>query len=319
MRRIVSLLIVFMLLFTLCCCSRGKETVLIINDSMEVPMDLYRFVLLGLREKQDSIGTVWDESSVKALQSDTLEVLRQYYGVLALCKDYGIDYSGAEIQSQVSKNAKAAVKEYGGEDAFLAALKASYMTYDVYAFLEGCELAKDELFYAMLREGAIQTDEATLKAIFASDELIRIKQILIDPDKYTSLEEARSLAETLRTRAMAGEDFDKLVTDFGNDLFMFSNKDGYYMMKGVWFHTFEDTAFSLQIGEVSEVIETPAGFSVLKRFEKDPSYLEANYSDLAKDYYDSVFSLAIERKSADLSIQETDFYKSLNPLEITMP
>ena len=52
-----------------------------------------------------------------------------------------------------------------------------------------------------------------------------------------------------------GEDFDALIKEYGGDLFLFNNDDGYYISRGNYYKAFEDTAFSLEVGETSDIIK----------------------------------------------------------------
>jgi NIMA-interacting peptidyl-prolyl cis-trans isomerase 1 len=80
--------------------------------------------------------------------------------------------------------------------------------------------------------------------------------------------EAKKRAEECLLRVRSGEDFEAVVAECtdepggverGGDLGVFDKKT---MVK-----PFTDVAFELQKGEVSEVVETPFGFHVIKRTE----------------------------------------------------
>lgn len=79
----------------------------------------------------------------------------------------------------------------------------------------------------------------------------------------------RGKAEDVVKRARGGEDFAALAKEFSEDP---SNKDkggdlGWFG-RGQMVKTFEDAAFALKPGEVSDVVETPYGFHVIKVDER---------------------------------------------------
>jgi len=83
-----------------------------------------------------------------------------------------------------------------------------------------------------------------------------------------SREEAKSLADSILARILAGESLADLAKEFsddpgskgsGGDLGVFHRGD---MVK-----PFADAAFNLQIGEVSAVVESPFGFHIIERTE----------------------------------------------------
>ncbi len=318
-RFVAAMLAVFLLVLPLAGCASGGKTLLRIEDpSFSVSYDLVRYVLLSLIEKENRASEDWTDGEIENLKSEAIEVIRQYYGVLSLSTRYGIDPEDETFRKVAEQQIDAQIQEYGSRAAFLDALKQNFMTLDVFRFFEICRQVQDELYYAMLRSGTIQTDEAVLDSVIHSDELVRVKQILIDPDEYSSREEAYAAALSVLEKAKGGEDFDRLVNTYGKDLYMFNNPDGYYLFRGVWYRTFEETAFSLAIGEISDIIETPAGYSILLRLEKDEAYLTKNFKSLCDDYYDSAFSLAIEKESARLTVQRTEDFDRLDPLSLKM-
>lgn len=83
-----------------------------------------------------------------------------------------------------------------------------------------------------------------------------------------SRDEAKKRAQSVLLKIRGGADFDALVGEYSDepgaaeragDLGVF---DRTQMVKG-----FSDAAFDLKIGEVSEVVETPFGFHIIKRTE----------------------------------------------------
>jgi len=78
-------------------------------------------------------------------------------------------------------------------------------------------------------------------------------------------DEARRQAEALRARALAGEDFAALAREASDDAS--APRGGFLggIGRGTMVAPFEEAAFALPIGGISEVVETPFGFHVIRR------------------------------------------------------
>ena len=157
-------------------------------------------------------------------------------------------------------------------------------------------------FVYMVERGDIPDKEEEIRPILLGDEMVRVKQILIPASNGKTPEENRRRAEELLALARGGEDFDQLVQQYGGDINLFNNPDGYYITRGSYYPLFEETAFSLSIGEISDVIETPAGFSIVKRYEKEETYLNDHYKELAAEYQAGRMNLIAEAHQAALTV-----------------
>lgn len=95
------------------------------------------------------------------------------------------------------------------------------------------------------------------------------------------LVEDETLAKDIHKKAISGEDFNSLVTTYGTDPGMTQNPDGYIFTKGEMVAEFESSAFSLEIGAISEPVKTTYGYHIIKRealpsITKETAYNIAN-------------------------------------------
>ncbi len=101
----------------------------------------------------------------------------------------------------------------------------------------------------------------------ASHILVRATQDASDADK----ESARAKIDELRKRALAGEDFAKLAQENSEDGSAYKGGDLDYFRRGMMVQPFEDAAFGLEVGQISDIVETQFGYHIIKLTDKQPS------------------------------------------------
>jgi len=132
----------------------------------------------------------------------------------------------------------------------------------------------------------------------------RARHILIKAGSYATEEqkaEAKKQAEELRARAVKGEDFAALARKYSGDQITAKNGgDIGFLAKGTMPESFDEALFSLEVGEISDVVETPYGFHVIEVLairEGDVPVEEAK-RELAEELYRSDWLEARARKAA---------------------
>lgn len=108
-----------------------------------------------------------------------------------------------------------------------------------------------------------------------NQEMVRAKHILIKTTDANEnelpkeqQEQAKSKAEGILNRAKAGEDFAGLAKQYSEDLGSKDNGGEYTFPRGQMVEEFENTAFSLKRGEISNLVKTRFGYHIIKLEEK---------------------------------------------------
>ena len=323
MKAIALILVSVLLAAVFSGCASKDSTVVMKLGGIDVRYDVFRFAVLTERAALEAkygedafSGEEGVSSEIKEeLRSGTLDYLKGIYAVLSLAADHGIGPDDPAVVEAANSMRASDVASAGGESEFLASIREAGMNEYAYTFITKAGALGDELYYAMLNSGEITSDEKNVRAFFESDECIRVRQILVTTENRTD-EHARELAEEARSLALGGEDFDALISRYGEDMNMFGSTQGYYLMRGFMYREFEDAAFALGIGEISEVVKTPAGYSVILRLEKDAEYMKNHYDKLSEDYFTAQYSLVCEERAESLGITDSSVFDDTDILSI---
>ncbi len=199
-----------------------------------------------------------------------------------------------------------------GEEGLNAILEAQGMDQNSYKHFYEVEHVKERL----LQKSDFSVDETELRTYYDShmDEFafdgLRAKHIYINsrdadgnPLTGQALEEAKAKAEEAYQKLQSGSDFDALVQEYGEDPGMEENPDGYVFNRGMMITEFEDAAYQLDAGEISEVVTTPIGFHIIKVEETLP-YLpfEEAKADLKDKLSNQKLEDSITSKTASVNI-----------------
>jgi len=196
-------------------------------------------------------------------------------------------------------------------------VRARYVAYRTADFRSQAEVTDGEVaeYYELHKEDA-----------FTVPEQVRARHILVkvppeaDADAKAA---ARKQAEDLLAQVKAGGDFAALAKDHsadpgsaakGGDLGLFG--------RGRMTPTFEDAAFALEAGGLSDVVETPFGFHIIKVEEHQPPSVKPldAVRDQIADTLRSERAFALARKQAEADrraiVRGTPFAEALHERKI---
>lgn len=205
-----------------------------------------------------------------------------------------------------TKEALKELKSTTGADKYLIAdiMEKSYLTNTYYSFVTSTkqsEFTPDEVFI----DEEIEKSYARVKHILIKNSPDADENGVV-PEVEGYAEEAKKKAEEVLAKAVAGDDFEALVTEYGEDPGMESTPDGYIIDStgasvdgsGSMVAEFTKGTFAVEAGEVNpELVESSYGWHIIKRYSipsTNESYaaVEASaknkiLSDMFNSYLDS--------------------------------
>ncbi|MFV9690803.1 MAG: foldase protein PrsA [Desulfobacteria bacterium] len=140
---------------------------------------------------------------------------------------------------------------------------------------------------------------------FKQPEQVQASHILIKVDpkgKATQKAEARKKMEMIQQKLHKGEDFAALAKEFSQCPSSSKGGDLGYFGSGQMVKPFEEAAFALEAGKVSDIVETDFGFHLIKVVDKKPASTIA-YEDV-KDRLGEYLKREEVRKKVNLYVEE---------------
>ena len=148
---------------------------------------------------------------------------------------------------------------------------------------------------------------------FEQPEQVRASHVLIstrDMETGTEFTEEqkkakRKVADDVRKRAAAGEDFAKLAKEFSEDPGSKDTGGEYTFPRGKMVPEFEAAAFSLNTNQVSDVVTTQFGYHIIKLSEKMPAKM-TSLAEVSDDLKEALKSQELQKQ-----LRDTDFMEKL--------
>jgi len=173
-------------------------------------------------------------------------------------------------------------------------VRAQYLLFDPKDYEKHVQIPPKELedYYQNNREKYTQRKRVKVRHILIKAEA---------KDAETSAQ-ARKKAESIRDEAVKGKDFAQLAKQYSEDPGT-KNRGGDlgYLTRGQLVPEFEQEAFSVKVGEISKVVQTPYGFHILKVDEIQ----EAKVEPLGK-VKDQIATFLRTRKTRELAHDDAD-------------
>ena len=323
----------------------APDTVMINVGDSTVTWEYLFFYLRGnINEVISYFGGLpgWDEELSQGLTfadyikistvSNLLEGKVIEYGATLL----GVTLSEEDIQ-EIQDYFYEVAERFGGEEEFLRIIweEDGCHSRELFDRIVGVSRLIDAIFSELYGANGDMITYDELAEHTALDGYIMTKHILrlhpedddesdSDRDSASAREEIEAILKELNE--FDGEDFEEFFDDLmyrhSEDTGLVTNPMGYLFQVGDMVQEYYDAAVELEIGQLSEIIETDFGYHIIYRipinFDVIPAsgYMNSDYRTLREMVMMDLFSVTFEAWRNSLEIEYTDDFESMDLSEI---
>lgn len=357
MKKTLSVLLLLSVLLSVCSCGKKYKPVKSTDEESRVVMtftaggeeyeiryELYRALFLANKATVDGgDGSVWQGESageyIAAINAIIIEKASYIYSVLHLADSLDIDVNSSEADDFVEECIRIGVEGDGSTivgagsyDSYLASLKTAGMNYAVSELMLRYSYALSKINEYYIGEandalgnlgGALDTEEDKLRAFYNSEDCVRVLRAYV-PEAVKSKE----WVEDFR------DDIEALSSDEDRALFIINKTAaaysellldgeltgiviGRYSLDKTYYADYSEGAFSLEVGEVSQVITVDGtgdtgtdGYYVLVALEKSSNHFESNLNAVKEAYISNEIGKTLDgiaRSLIDSTVYESAY------------
>ncbi len=249
------------------------------------------------------------------LEDFVWESLKKNAVIMTYAKELGININSGDVKKAVQDAVDSLAEEAGGKDGYLKQLEENFMTDHLLRYNLQASQVLNLLQIKMIESNMIDGSDEAAKAAIEGDGFIRTLHVYIQNDEGEDIEANRKKAQTALDELNSGEKLTRVIGRYSEDFYM-TTTDGYYFTYGEYDEAYEETAFSLDIGEYSGIVETSTGFFIICRLEKEDDYMKKNFEALKERYLYAAAEVILSQRTLEATIAVTDFGKSLDLTEI---
>ena len=214
------------------------------------------------------------------LRSALLESLIDEMVLLqAAARDTLLTIDDQQVDDSLQQHMAGVEAQYVDRAALNEALRLEGLTLQSYREMLRSQIGQGMLIrlYVRTRTGegevAVELTDEELRAAFEAEReflqerptSVTFDQIVLEVKATDSAKaEAKVQLEGIRERALAGEDFAELARTYSHDGSAQMGGDLGWFRRGSWVKEFEDVAFALPEGGISDVFETAYGYHVIQ-------------------------------------------------------
>ncbi len=325
-KTVISAFLLLSIIFILTSCAasnsplaptaQDKKVVMEINKE-KVEYQEYRYYFLNNKRDKYTDAETLTAEEIAELKALTESNAKRHAALLILAHEYGAEPT--EEQQGIINNYVDDYRtgNFTDDEAYKLALEAQYLTDSLFREFSAENILSENIIAKMKESGKIPTDEASMDAALADENLICIKEIYIAYQTAEMKYYAKTEAETVLEKLSNGENFEDLMREHSDYSFIdLPPEHGYYTTEYDALPEIWETAIGLAIGEHSHIVETEYGFHIVLRCEKDTEYMKENREELYEVCAEKIFWQEFEELQNSLTVEYTSYGKKLDLSQI---
>ena len=227
------------------------------------------------------------------LIDDAVQAITQYQVILDKAKEYGYKLEPAD-EEELANTREYYVDYFGGEEAYQRQLASEGLDEELFTKLNTVPILYRKIYAAFLSaDGPFVPSDEEFSRFLSDNGYIRAKHILLstqddegnplsDVERSRKYQEAKDILFQLNFATDLEETFDTLMQERSEDNGLTVYPGGYTFRRGEMVAPFEDTAYSMEPGQLSEIVESDFGYHIILR---EPLDMELAKDD--PDIYDT--------------------------------
>ena len=313
-------IIPFLLLFSFVLGQETKPSTIdgvaaVIGDRVVLKSDVNQMVVMAA--VQQRLDPAKDSEHIRLLQSQILQSLVDQKILLEMAEIDSVVVEEKEVNRALDQQVDTFVAQAGGEEKAEIALGQSIRNFRrEYWYEMRDKLITDRFQQQMISSISISREEVvsffnTYKDSippFPNKMKIRHLLIKIKPGQKTK-EATLSRILKIRKQILDGEPFDSLAMKHSQDPGSAANGGSLgYVKRGSLVSEFETVAFTLDIGSISEPIETPFGFHIIETLDRRGDKIHTRHillsPEITPEDESRAYSIALSLKDSAETIRD---------------
>lgn len=240
------------------------------------------------------------KSFERYLKESVLENMITDKALEQIALENGVEVSDEELESQFETYKS----QFPSDEDYQTFLDTNMMTED---YLKNT-IRKDQIINEYLQDYSqeVEVNDSDLETYYEEnkDEIdkVRASHILVEDPV---------LAQEVLEKLYEGEDFAEMAKEYSIDGSAQSGGDLGFFGKGQMIPEFEEVAFSLEVGELSGLVESQFGIHIIKVTEKQTTF-EENKEAVEEQYRSNLFNERVTEIRENAEVEKVVDYENID-------